>query len=94
MPNPTWSFVAWSKGVGYCCSEKQRDLTKFAVDAGASPRTACVLAAIHSMVDSASATEPGVRRPGTKITRVYDPYYCYGSGAGGDGRLTSDEADA
>jgi hypothetical protein len=63
VPNPTWSLtVAWSKGVGNCCSEKQRDLTKFAVDAGASPRTACVLAAIHSMADSASATEPGVRR--------------------------------
>jgi len=30
------------------------------VDAGASPRTACVLAAIHSLADSASATEAGV----------------------------------
>jgi len=41
-----------------------------------------------------AAGEADVRRPRTKITRVYDPYYCYGSCAGGNGRLTSDEADA
>jgi hypothetical protein len=29
--------IALGKGVGNCCSERQRDLTKFAVDAGASP---------------------------------------------------------
>jgi len=34
----------------------------------------------------------GVRRPGRKSSRVYDPCYpcyCYGSGAGGNGRLTT-----
>ena len=86
--------VAWGKGGGNCCSERQRDLTTFAVDASASPRRAGSLAAIHSLVDRASAGEVGVRRPGRKISRVYDPYYCYGSCAGGNGRLTNDEAGA
>ena len=36
-------------------------LTWLPVDAGASLRTACALAAIHSLVDSASATEADVR---------------------------------
>ena len=53
--------VALGKGVGNCCSERQRDLTTFAVDAGASPEWASVLAAVHLLVDRASATEPGVR---------------------------------
>jgi hypothetical protein len=53
--------IASGKGVGICYSERQRDLTTFAVDAGASPEWACVFAAIHSLGDRASATEPGVR---------------------------------
>lgn len=53
--------IASGKGVGICCSERQRDLTTFAVDAGASPEWVGVLAAIHSLVDRASVTEPGVR---------------------------------
>jgi hypothetical protein len=35
-------------------------LTSVAVDAGASPKWASVLAAIHSLVDRASVTEPNV----------------------------------
>ena len=34
---------ALGKGVGNCCSEKQRDLTTHAADAGAMPRMACCL---------------------------------------------------
>ncbi len=39
----------------------------------------------------------GVRRPGRKSSRVCNPCYpcyCYGSCAGGDGRLTNNEAGA
>jgi len=86
--------VAWGKGGGNCCSERQRDLTTLPLDAGASPRTASFLAAVEALDDRASAAEPAVRRPGTKITRGYDPNYWHGSCAGGNGRLTSDEADA
>ncbi len=53
--------VAWSKGVGSCYSERQSDLTFRAGDAGASPRKACTLAAIHSLVNRASAPDGGVR---------------------------------
>ena len=40
---------------------KQRDLTFRAGDAGASPRKACTSAAIHSLVNRASAAYGGVR---------------------------------
>jgi len=55
--------VGSRKDLGNFCSERQRDLTKFPVDAGASPRRASVLAAIEALDDCASATEPGVRLP-------------------------------
>ena len=57
-------LVALGKGVGNCRSERQRDLTTLAPDAGASPGAVNSLAAIHSLVDRASAGEVGVQALG------------------------------
>ena len=63
--------VALGKSVGSCCTEREEVLTTRPGDAGAMPRTACVVAAIHSLVNRASAPDGDVRAAREGMTCIY-----------------------